>query len=1031
MSWPGFASAMRERVLRVEAPEGTIDVVGTGGDGSGTFNISTTAALVVASLGVPVAKHGNRAITSKSGSADVLDALGVRIDHDAASAGACDPGAGLRVPVRAGLPPGHAPRRAHPPRDRRSDGVQPAGTAHQPGGRDARADRRGRGGGGPADRGGRRAPGHGADVRDPRRRRGRAAARRLRRALRRGARRHQPPRGPGDGARLSARARPRSWPAAPRTSTRGWSRTCSAASPARAGTWCCSTPARRCWSRGASDTLEEGIDRASLAIDAGLAEELLGRLREERKAADAAEDRGGCLVTAVDRSRPRPARPRRARARAAGVVAEIAARRLADVVPELDALGRDGLRRGVAAAPAPPAHRPGARGPGLHLIAEVKRASPSAGAIAAADDAVARARAYAGRRGRRHLRPVRAPLVRRVRSTTSAPSARPCPCRCSPRSSSSIPGSSTSSGLPGPTSCCCSRCCTPRSGWRDSWPRPGTSAWSRWSRRTTSVRSRRALATGARLIGINNRNLRTLDVDPERAVRLRELVPGDRLAIAESGVRDPATIARWRATGYDAALVGEALMRSADPAAAARAFAARRPRTRWTSRGDARMPGVKICGVTDAAGILAATRAGADAIGLNFAPGHAPRALDRRGRARSPASRVPPPPRRAPRPKIVVVTADLPAEVLARVVAAVDPDEVQLNGDEPPSAIAAVGRPVWKALRVAAGARRRRRDRRGPRVPRRRRGRDPARRGGRSAPGWDRDAGRRRRSPPPSPARSRSRSPEAWTRRTSATRCWPFPPSGVDAASGTEGPRAAGERPRKDAAAGRPVRQARPRRPSTSAQRALRARRPSTRGCSRRTPPGDGEWSATSAGGTCPRRWWAALEQLEAAYDAIRHDPRFWAELDELLARFAGRPTALYRADRLAEAVTAEARRQAAAAGRRTTRDPQLPPLPQARGPRAHRRPQDQQRPGPGAAHPAAGQDPRDRGDRRRPARRRHRHRLRPARAALRGVHGRGGHPPPGARTCSGCGPSAPRSGRSPRAPRRSRTRSTRRCATG
>jgi anthranilate phosphoribosyltransferase len=84
----GFASAMRERVVRVEAPAGTIDVVGTGGDGSGTFNISTAAALVVAAGGIPVAKHGNRAITSKAGSADVLDALGVRVDHDAASAGA-------------------------------------------------------------------------------------------------------------------------------------------------------------------------------------------------------------------------------------------------------------------------------------------------------------------------------------------------------------------------------------------------------------------------------------------------------------------------------------------------------------------------------------------------------------------------------------------------------------------------------------------------------------------------------------------------------------------------------------------------------------------------------------------------------------------------------------------------------------------------------------------------------------------------------------------------------------------------------
>ncbi|MFC1769979.1 anthranilate phosphoribosyltransferase [Nitrospirota bacterium] len=76
----GAAKVMREKASRIKAPEGTIDTCGTGGDMSGTFNISTTTALLVAACGVPVAKHGNRSVSSKSGSADVLEALGVKID---------------------------------------------------------------------------------------------------------------------------------------------------------------------------------------------------------------------------------------------------------------------------------------------------------------------------------------------------------------------------------------------------------------------------------------------------------------------------------------------------------------------------------------------------------------------------------------------------------------------------------------------------------------------------------------------------------------------------------------------------------------------------------------------------------------------------------------------------------------------------------------------------------------------------------------------------------------------------------------
>src|SRR6201993_2586776 len=91
----GAVTAMRAKMLAVDAPDNAIDVVGTGGDASGSYNISTCAAFIVAGAGVPVAKHGNRALSSKSGAADVLSALGVNIELAADAIARCIDEAGI------------------------------------------------------------------------------------------------------------------------------------------------------------------------------------------------------------------------------------------------------------------------------------------------------------------------------------------------------------------------------------------------------------------------------------------------------------------------------------------------------------------------------------------------------------------------------------------------------------------------------------------------------------------------------------------------------------------------------------------------------------------------------------------------------------------------------------------------------------------------------------------------------------------------------------------------------------------------
>ena len=383
-------------------------------------------------------------------------------------------------------------------------------------------------------------------------------------------------------ARSSPAGRPRRTP--------GWSRPCSAASPARGATSSCSTPRRRCWSPGRVEP-DGGGDRqggASRSTPAS-AWSCSGKLRAERREADAAKaaGRGRARRARRDGRRRAPGAIDGGRARA-GVVARDrrAPRSRRSTRGARRARAATGSRRAVAAAPAPrpvaealaaarpPPHRRGQAPLAVRRATSPPRTTPW------------RAPAPTPPAARPRSPSCASPTGSAAPSTTCARSAPPSPCRSWPRSSSSTRGSWTSSGLPGPTSSCCSPCSTRRSALARlvaAGPRPRPGAAGRGARRPRAGRGARDRTRG--VIGINNRDLRTLDVDPERAVALRDAIPGDRLAIAESGVRDAATVARWRATGFDAALVGEALMRAGRPGGRGRGVrrggpGPRRPRRR-------------------------------------------------------------------------------------------------------------------------------------------------------------------------------------------------------------------------------------------------------------------------------------------------------------------------------------------------------------------------------------------------------------------------------------------------------------------
>jgi tryptophan synthase beta chain len=612
--------------------------------------------------------------------------------------------------------------------------------------------------------------------------------------------------------------------------------------------------------------------------------------------------------------------------RTGGVLDQIAARRREDLDRELAGRSLRDLDREAARADAPRDAMSAFLRAGLHLIAEIKRSSPSAGSLADARlDVPERARAYA-EGGAAAISVLVEPHwfggsvddVRAARSATSVPILAK-EFVVDPRQLPLLRAAGADLVLLLASLHPAARLRRLVTAARDLGLEPLVEAH-------TERELDAALSTDARLIGLNNRDLRTLAVDPERCERLLARVPRDRIVIAESGVREPAILRRWRAMGFDGALVGEELMRTGSDRSAVRARvaamveAARPPSPAEDPAAADREPFVKICGITESGGLRAAIRAGANAIGLNFVPGtrralHVEEAAALAAEARLLRNAAD----GAGSPVIVGIFADRPATEIREISQRVGLEAVQLSGREHPAFLAQIPLPVVKVLHLSdapSGG-----DYHAEKVA------DAVvgdARGYLDQPNlWKllldtADAtvpGGTGRRVPIEVARKIGRQVPVVLAgglepSTVAAALLDVPAIGVDVAGGVEPrPVVAGRPPKDPFRVGLFVKRAK----ASRLDRPTADSRPQGVDRSLVEPDEQGRWGLEGqfGGRYVPETLMAALTELEAAWNEVRKQPEYWAELREYGRRYIGRPTPVYRADRLAAALAGRAGRDA------------------------------------------------------------------------------------------------------------------------